>query len=101
MHSVRAVPRSKIFGQISFSKRQGLSKTEALAGGASRPTTLSVVNMRMSPHHMMPGDKGSLDGVKLADGTFQRVWVFARPYRRTIALFLTAIFVAADRKSVV
>ncbi len=51
--------------------------------------------MRMSPHHMMPGDKGSLDGVKLADGTFQRVWVFARPYRRTIALFLTAIFVAA------
>jgi ATP-binding cassette subfamily B protein len=51
--------------------------------------------MRMSPHHMMPGDKGSLDGVTLADGTFKRVWVFARPYRRTIAVFLAAIFVAA------
>ena len=44
---------------------------------------------------MMPGDKGSLDGVTLAEGTFKRVWVFARPYRRTIAMFLAAIFVAA------
>lgn len=43
----------------------------------------------------MPGDKGSLDGVTLAEGTFKRVWVFARPYRRTIAMFLAAIFVAA------
>ena len=51
--------------------------------------------MRMSPFHMMPGDKGSLDGVKLANGTFKRVWVFARPYRRTISIFLAAIFVAA------
>jgi ATP-binding cassette subfamily B protein len=49
----------------------------------------------MSPHHMMPGDKGPLDGIKLADGTFRRVWVFARPYRRTISVFLAAIFVAA------
>jgi ATP-binding cassette, subfamily B, bacterial len=49
----------------------------------------------MSPHYMMPGDKDSLDGVKLADGTFKRVWVFARPYRRTISVFLAAIFIAA------
>lgn len=63
--------------------------------GASGQTTLSVVNMRMAPHHMMPGDKGALDGVKLAEGTYRRVWAFARPYRRTIALFLLAIIVAA------
>jgi ATP-binding cassette subfamily B protein len=44
---------------------------------------------------MMPGDKGSLDGVKLANGTLKRVWDFARPYRRTISVFLAAIFVAA------
>jgi ATP-binding cassette subfamily B protein len=49
----------------------------------------------MSPHQMMPGDKGSLDGVKLANGTLKRVWDFARPYRRTISVFLAAIFVAA------
>ena len=63
--------------------------------GASGLETLSVGIMRMAPHHMMPGDKGSLDGVTLAEGTFKRVWVFARPYRRTIAVFLAAIFVAA------
>ena len=51
--------------------------------------------MRMAPHHMMPGDKDALDGIKLADGTLARVWQFARPYRRTIALFLVAILVAA------
>ena len=44
---------------------------------------------------MIPGDKDALDGIKLADGTFARVWQFARPYRRTIALFLLAIFAAA------
>jgi ATP-binding cassette subfamily B protein len=44
---------------------------------------------------MMPGDKDALDGIKLADGTFARVWQFARPYRRTISLFLLAILVAA------
>ncbi len=51
--------------------------------------------MRMAPHHMIPGDKEALGGVKLADGTFKRVWQFARPYRRTIALFLLAILAAA------
>ena len=51
--------------------------------------------MRMAPHHMMPGDKDSLDGIQLADGTLKRVWTFARPYRRTIAIFLLAILAAA------
>ena len=51
--------------------------------------------MRMAPHHMMPGDKDALDGIKLADGTYARVWQFARPYRRTITLFLLAILAAA------
>ena len=44
---------------------------------------------------MMPGDKDALDGIKLADGTYARVWQFARPYRRTITLFLLAILAAA------
>jgi ATP-binding cassette subfamily B protein len=43
----------------------------------------------------MPGDSDSLQGVSLADGTLRRVWTFARPYRRTIAVFLVAILVAA------
>jgi ATP-binding cassette subfamily B protein len=36
-----------------------------------------------------------LKGAKLGRGTARRVWKFARPYRGTIALFLTAILVAA------
>ena len=51
--------------------------------------------MRMSPHRMMPGDSDSLKGVQLADGTLRRVWTFARPYRRTIVIFLVAILAAA------
>jgi len=51
--------------------------------------------MRMSPYHMMPGDSDALDGKHLADGTFKRVWTFARPYRGTIAVFLGAILAAA------
>ena len=51
--------------------------------------------MRMSPHHMMPGDKDSVDGVKLADGTLRRVWTFARPYRGTITISLLAILGSA------
>ncbi|WP_197536915.1 ABC transporter ATP-binding protein [Ilumatobacter coccineus] len=51
--------------------------------------------MRMSPHHMMPGDSDSVRGVELADGTLRRVWKFARPYRTTIIVFLLAILLAA------
>ncbi|MFK8025203.1 MAG: ABC transporter ATP-binding protein [Ilumatobacter sp.] len=51
--------------------------------------------MRMSPFHMMPGDSDSIKNTQLAEGTAKRVWSFARPYRATIALFLTAILAAA------
>lgn len=44
---------------------------------------------------MMPGDTDALAGIQLADGTFKRVWSFARPYRRTIVVFLLAILAAA------
>jgi ATP-binding cassette subfamily B protein len=44
---------------------------------------------------MMPGDKESLAGVTLGEGTLRRVWTFAQPYRRTILIFLFSIFVAA------
>jgi ATP-binding cassette subfamily B protein len=44
---------------------------------------------------MMPGDKDALQGVTLREGTFRRVWTFARPYRGTITVFLLAILGAA------
>ena len=51
--------------------------------------------MRMGPHHMMPRDNEAVKDTKLARGTARRVWGFAQPYRGTIALFLTAIVIAA------
>lgn len=33
--------------------------------------------------------------VKLADGTFRRVWAFAKPYKKTIIVFLVAIITSA------
>jgi ATP-binding cassette subfamily B protein len=51
--------------------------------------------MRMSPHHMMPGDSDAVKDVRLAEGTARRVWAFAKPYRTTIGVFLLAIFAAA------
>lgn len=44
---------------------------------------------------MMPGDKDSLKGVELKEGTLRRVWTFAQPYRGTIAIFLVAILASA------
>ncbi len=49
----------------------------------------------MGPHMMMPGDASAVKGKKLQRGSFRRAWHFARPYRRTIAVFLSAIVVAA------
>ena len=49
----------------------------------------------MGPHHMMPRDTDAVRDVHLKAGTGTRVWSFARPYRSTIALFLSAILVAA------
>ena len=51
--------------------------------------------MRMSPHHMMPGDSDAIKDVHIAEGTAKRVWSFARPYRGTIIIFLVAILAAA------
>ena len=44
---------------------------------------------------MMPGDASAVKGKKLHRGSLRRAWHFARPYRRTIAVFLSAIVVAA------
>jgi ATP-binding cassette subfamily B protein len=44
---------------------------------------------------MMPGDADALRGVELAEGTYRRVWEFARPYKAIIAGFLLSILVAA------
>ena len=44
---------------------------------------------------MMPRDTEAVKGAKLGRDTARRVWVFARPYRRTIVLFLVLILIAA------
>jgi len=44
---------------------------------------------------MMPRDTDAVRDVHLQEGTSRRVWSFARPYRATIGLFLTAILIAA------
>jgi ATP-binding cassette, subfamily B, bacterial len=51
--------------------------------------------MRMGPHHMMPRDTDAVKDATLARDTARRVWGFARPYRGTIVLFLSAIVAAA------
>jgi ATP-binding cassette, subfamily B, bacterial len=44
---------------------------------------------------MMPGDSAAVKDLRLAEGTAHRVWAFAKPYRRTIIVFLLAILAAA------
>ncbi|HAP74465.1 MAG TPA: ABC transporter, partial [Acidimicrobiaceae bacterium] len=44
---------------------------------------------------MMPGDADAVKGKRLQRRSLGRAWRFARPYRRTIVVFLTAIVVAA------
>ena len=44
---------------------------------------------------MMPGDSDAVKGKRLQRRSLRRAWQFARPYRRTIALFLGAIVLAA------
>lgn len=51
--------------------------------------------MRMGPHMMMPGDAEAVRGRRLERSSLRRVWTFARPYRSSIAGFLTAILLAA------
>ena len=47
------------------------------------------------PFHIVRNDADAVRGVELREGTLRRVWTFARPYRRTIAVFLGAILAAA------
>lgn len=51
--------------------------------------------MRMGPHMMLRGDAEAVKGKRLQGHTLRRAWRFARPYRRTIVLFLVSIVVAA------
>jgi ATP-binding cassette, subfamily B, bacterial len=51
--------------------------------------------MRMGPHMMMGSDREAVRGRQLSQGSLRRAWRFAQPYRRTIALFLLSIVVAA------
>ena len=44
---------------------------------------------------MMPGDAEAVKGRKLQGRSLRRAWRFARPYRRTIIVFLSAIVLAA------
>ena len=44
---------------------------------------------------MMPRDTSMLDGASVGRQTARRVWQFARPYRITIGVFVTAIVIAA------
>ena len=51
--------------------------------------------MRMGPHMMLPSDRESVKGVRISRGGLRRVWVFAKPYRRSIYGFLGTIVAAA------
>jgi len=51
--------------------------------------------MRMGPHMMMPGDRDAIRGARLSGRALRRVWRFAGPFHRTIALFLASIVAAA------
>jgi ATP-binding cassette subfamily B protein len=44
---------------------------------------------------MMPGDRDVVKGAEFDRRTLRRVWQFARPYKRTIAVFLLAILTSA------
>ena len=43
----------------------------------------------MGPHMMLPGDSDAVKGAKLQRSALRRVWVFARPYKSTIIIFLS------------
>lgn len=49
----------------------------------------------MGPHMMMPGDAAAVKGRKIERSALRRVWIFARPYRVSIAGFLASILFAA------
>ena len=49
----------------------------------------------MGPHMMMPRDTDAVRGARVSGRELRRVWVFARPYRRAIFGFLSAILLSA------
>lgn len=51
--------------------------------------------MRMGPHHLIPGDKTAISGIKVNRSSMRRVVVFARPYSSSIVGFLISILVSA------
>jgi ATP-binding cassette subfamily B protein len=51
--------------------------------------------MRMGPMALHPRDPSQIAGATLSRSTLRRAWVFARPYRATIVVFLLAIVAAA------
>ena len=44
---------------------------------------------------MHPRDPAAVEGVTFSRATARRIWAFARPYRRTLAVYLAAILAAA------
>ncbi len=51
--------------------------------------------MRQPPHSMLPRHGDDIEGASVDRTIVRRVWGFARPYRRQIVGFLTAIVLAA------
>ena len=43
----------------------------------------------------MPKDAAAVEGVNLSRATLRRIWTFARPYRRLLAVYILGILVAA------
>lgn len=51
--------------------------------------------MRMGPPNLRPRDPNAIAGAEFSAATLRRIWTFARPYRRILAVYLTVIIVAA------
>ena len=56
---------------------------------------VASIGMRMGPPWMHPRDPAAVEGVTFSRATARRIWTFARPYRRTLAVYLAAILAAA------
>jgi ATP-binding cassette subfamily B protein len=49
----------------------------------------------MGFHGLMPKDATAVEGVTLSGPTLRRIWTFARPYRRLLAVYVGGILLAA------
>ena len=49
----------------------------------------------MGSHGLMPKDAAAVEGVTLSRPTLRRIWTFARPYRRLLAVYICGILLAA------